>query len=858
MPPNLTPDTPHLALHYEVPPHVQANDERLAHELLRRLFAPLPTQTPWQWVCEHVRFNEPEIKGPFDPTGRRYMEQPINDNANDEIHDWTLCAGTGIGKTIILIAGKLWKIKYNPFRGLWVMPTTHGPGGVANFNKTRFTKAVEATHPDLMPRGGQARFDISSLKIRIGGTVIDFAGSNSPGQLGANRCSDVTHDEVDKSGGSSPKEANAVYLADERTKGVLGAKKYKTSTPTLDTGAIWESLLKSNLNRRFLPCPHCNDELRGEKLEVRTAQTAAHPSHLTPLTLHGWFVLAWSPQYTLLPTKFASGEPIPMAFIRWDPSAKRKDNTWDLELVAKTTHLECPHCHGKITDHHRTWMDAHGQWLPTLAGNPNHIGYHLSSLYAPYNPRDTGSSLGGMALKFLQSKESAEGMKGFINSDLAEPDAKQEHGGNKIELADRPVSQTDWVPLLTADFHKNYPYIWFVVRKWSAFKLLPPFPITNGLPDFVDLLDQPGNEAPRDKCESLLGLQSKIKNQKSKIDAENPAWPVIAELMRFDSRTGPSPLIDFLIAQKITGQKLVKLYREECQSNTMTLRKAIYRLMSAHSSTQNSQTPKLVDPPRGGDSELIATGHLDLSGEALWEELRDLIAEYRVGHGMPIPAHCVAIDCGFADKFNRQVLQKCFESGTSYKFYDPMSKNRPAIFYQKPIHQYCQPCPADGWLAIRGKPTNRPLGDGKINRELSIHVEDPYYGTVDAGSKVCEVLEVPQSLFWIRKNDLRLKRTKNQYTISPEVDLYPRIYQADGTLRLEGGRTTSNFKLADYEKHLNEQYYDETKGKVEPKHGRGGSQARAFPYHLDDCETYQVALATHHEFFEASATPSQS
>jgi len=218
---------------------------------------------------------------------------------------------------------------------------------------------------------------------------------------------------------------------------------------------------------------------------------------------------------------------------------------------------------------------------------------------------------------------------------------------------------------------------------------------------------------------------------------------------------------------------------------------------------------------------------------------------------MSIPGRCVHIDCGFAEKFNRIVLQNCYESATVYKYYDPVNSPKSVpLFYEQPRHQYCLPAPYDGWLPIRGKPTNRPLGTGKLHPELNVDIGDPYYGTPRAGSAVTEILEIPTGLFWLRKEDLRQNRTKNTYTISPQVEWCPRIRTVDGSLKMEGGRTASNFKQTDYERQLNEQYFNEIKGTVEPKHGKGGAQSRMHPYHLDDCETYQVAAATHNEFFD--------
>lgn len=591
--------------------------------------------------------------------------------------------------------------------------------------------------------------------------------------------------------------------------------------------------------------PECLAELEAlRESEVSRFENAK--SSLSESNLKGWFDLAWNEQFCVIPNKFdlpeARGVIMPRAYIAWDKEAKRKTGDWDIDRVIRSTRLVCPHCGGHIHDEQKIWMDKNGVWIPTREAH-GHKGYQLSALYAPplvsaeVDPRHK-SRLAGRALKFLEAHEEGE-MKAFINSTLAEVDVMQEHGQNKIEINSQPLSQPDWVPMLTADFHKNHPYIWFVVRKWCAFKLLPPFAINNGRPDFVPLLDLPGNEEPKRVAAAL-------------VDGFEPAWLVLAELVRFKNAENHSPIFDFLISQKIVGQKLVTFFRDVGNSNTMDFRRALYREMSRH----QFGNPDAIPCPRGGDSELIAAGHLELSGEQVWHELRDIEIEFQVGKGMTLDRRCVAVDCGYAEKFDREVLRQCFERADHFKWYDPTSRNNPAQFHglwkkgeqaAPAKHRFCMPTAADGWFALRGKPTNRPLGDGKINHELSIHVEDPYYGQIEAGSKMVEVLEVPQGLFWIRKNDLRLKRTKQKYTISPKVSLFPKHYLPDGTRTEE-----SNFKLADYEKQLNEQFFNETTKKVEPKHGRGGSQNRAHPYHLDDCETYQVALATHHEFFDDS------
>lgn len=823
----------------------RAYSRQVACDIINRFAASLPTERPFDWCIRELILNDADTKGAFNPDGRRYLEDIINDNDAIDVRQQTVINGTGTGKTLSNIAGIAWKIKHKPCRGLMVMPATKGEGGSESFAATRLIPALKATDclRELFP-AGQERLYLNSKKVRLNGAHFGFVGANSTGQLGSNRCGDVRLDEADKYKGQLGNEAGTDSLAKERTEGVEDYQVFRNTTPTVETGIGWRKLMQSDFRRRFLPCPHCNSAVRGKKDEVRTEQITPLTSSLSPSNLKGWFDLAWSEQYCVLPNKFEDGTAVPRAYIHWDREAKRKDGSWDLDRVFNSTRIQCPHCGGHVLDQHKPWMDKNGLWLPLKAGFRDHRGYHLSSLYAPSFAGNEQSKLGGRALKFFEAYEDALGMKGFINSTLAEVDALQEHGSLGAEINSAPLAQPDWVALLTADFHKNHPYIWFVVRKWCAFKLLPPFSITNGIPDFAAALEAEENLEAKKNVLQLAGKWSaEHPLGQSDLSILNPQfWTVISELMRFDSRTGRSPIVDFLIAQKITGEALIKLYREDCTADTLAFRKKIYELMATHSGH-----PAKGRAPRGGDSELIAAGYCDLSGEACWEELAEIAGEFQVGHGMPMPSRCVAIDCGFAEKFNRTVLQKCYETADDWQWYDPLIKNREPVFWAQARHQACLRAPLNGWQAIRGKPTFRPQGTGQISRDLGRHIEDPYYGTPTAGTCVVDVLEIPTDLFFLRTLDLREKRTKQQYAQSPQTEWFPKLYQPDGT------RTASSkFKREDYDRQINEQIFDDAKNIVRPRHGKGGLQSRLHPYHLGDCESYQTALASHLEFFEES------
>jgi DNA-directed RNA polymerase subunit RPC12/RpoP len=407
--------------------------------LIQRFCAARLTAPASEWVEENVRLNEPKIKGPFSFTGREYLRQMVDSfgPATPEIGeatDFAGCCGTGIGKTIGGIAGMCYRIKNDPMRALVVKPTSMGAAGAKSFSRTRLIPTIKATEclRKLIPTGVD-RYDFAATQLQINGTVIDLTGSNSVGQLGENRCDVVWQDEMDKypEQMEHDREASVVILADERTKSVSNARRYKFSTPTLSTMGIWDYFLKGDQRRYFVPCPHCAKKI----------------------------VLAWSKQFSVF--QFRGDE----AYIHWDDSARKEDGSWNLNEVVKSAHLVCPHCQGKILDRHKPQMNKDGKWVATATGAPGFVSWHLPSLYSI----SQDCNFGQMAKKFLMAKKSLDGVKGFINSDLAEPDISQAVSVNKSGIIGKHLEITgEWIKILSTDYHATAPYFYSVVRAWNG------------------------------------------------------------------------------------------------------------------------------------------------------------------------------------------------------------------------------------------------------------------------------------------------------------------------------------------------------------------------------------------------------
>jgi len=398
-------------------------------DLLLSFFADKPTQSVTDSCLENVRFDEPNNRGPFRIAGREYIREPLDAWSDYTITDQVEVFGSQAGKTAKTMAGVAWTIQNNPSRIFWVMPTRDT---VIPFARDRLIPMMEASPglKDLIPTGAEKRTKFSTRSQALGGSIVSLVWSNSPSALAGTPAPIVILDEVDKFNEGTKREANAVNLADQRTKGQTMPKRIKSSTPTLVSGLIWQEFLKTDQRRRFLPCPFC------AKLVT----------------------FAWSENYTVFPKTGSE------AYIRWDQGAKKPDGTWDLDRVFASTHALCPHCKGHIQDASKTKMDREGVWMPTAKAARGYRGWHLSSLYVA-GPE---TSWGRLAVKFLQAKNSIQGLQGFINGDLAEPYQAQDTMRRRTEVVSEIEVTAEWIKMLTADCQFKAPYFRVCVRAWNG------------------------------------------------------------------------------------------------------------------------------------------------------------------------------------------------------------------------------------------------------------------------------------------------------------------------------------------------------------------------------------------------------
>lgn len=388
------------------------------------LFAPLSKETVVEWCQKHINFNEPGNTSGFSLRGREYVVEPLNELQNNKVENLALVFGSQSGKTAMLMAGVGWKVYHSSLQVVWAMP---GQDLANSFSENRWIPMLRnSATKDMLPVNQRKT---KQNEQRVGHSVITFVGSNSPSGLASRPAEWVIMDEVDKFNRGTKAEADAVNLAEQRTKSFAHPKHIKTSTPTIESGLIWQAYLKGDQCRYYVPCPHCGKDV----------------------------VFSWSKGFSIF--KQTGNE----AYVEWSNSAKKGD-TWDLEEVRRTAHAVCPHCKGAINDYHKTRMVREGHWVATNENCSRKTrSFHLSSLYS----NDPQNSFGNLAVKFLEAVKSLQGAQGFVNGELAEPWIEQD-AQNRTELF---VPKTfnfegDSMKFLTVDCHLKTPRFWWVVREW--------------------------------------------------------------------------------------------------------------------------------------------------------------------------------------------------------------------------------------------------------------------------------------------------------------------------------------------------------------------------------------------------------
>ena len=339
-----------------------------------------------------------------------YLKEPMDRFTDSLIEKIVLCFGAQLGKTETELNMIGYALDQTSSPTMMVYPTDT----IAKFASDKRVQPMIKSVKSISDK-----FDENSKLLELdfnNGNYMVLVGANSPSSLSSRSIKYLFFDEIDKYPAFAGKEADPIKLATERTKTFVDKKIVMVSTPTVESGNIWQAFMSANERRQYyVPCPHCG-----------VSQTL----------------------------KFKQ--------IKWPE--EHNDNA---DMIRDTAYYECEHCGEHIYDKHKMEMLRSGEWraLNESQSKVRSVSYHLSSIYSPW------VTFGDVAYEFKNSKGTPATLMNFINSWLAEPwkSSKTKSTQNmEFTQSNYPCGIVpDKAVLLIASVDVQLDHFWWEVRAYA-------------------------------------------------------------------------------------------------------------------------------------------------------------------------------------------------------------------------------------------------------------------------------------------------------------------------------------------------------------------------------------------------------
>lgn len=339
-----------------------------------------------------------------------YLKEPMDRFTDPLIEKIVLCFGAQLGKTETELNMIGYALDQTSSPTMMVYPTDT----IAKFASDKRVQPMIKSVKSISDK-----FDEGSKLLELdfnNGNYMVLVGANSPSSLSSRSIKYLFFDEIDKYPAFAGKEADPIKLATERTKTFVDKKIVMVSTPTVESGNIWQAFMSANERRQYyVPCPHCG-----------VSQTL----------------------------KFKQ--------IKWPE--EHNDNA---DMIRDTAYYECEHCGERIYDKHKMEMLRSGEWraVNESQSKVRSVSYHLSSIYSPW------VTFGDVAYEFKNSKGTPATLMNFINSWLAEPwkSSKTKSTQNlEFTQSSYPCGVVpDKAVLLIASVDVQLDYFWWEVRAYA-------------------------------------------------------------------------------------------------------------------------------------------------------------------------------------------------------------------------------------------------------------------------------------------------------------------------------------------------------------------------------------------------------
>lgn len=412
-------------------------------ELEDRLFEviePPPPMTALEWVESEdgpvLSERTSSISGKLSLDVTPYLRFPLEVFSDRHVERMALCFGTQSGKTTFLQCALGYVIDYDPGPTMFLRPTMNE---ASEFSRDRMIPFILDCPTLARHVPGRIEDNLKPLEYRLDRMTMRYAWSQSEVSVRSHPIRYLIKDE------SSAYAAGASALADERTKTFWNRKIVETSTPSHDTDTIWHFLgLKRKVGIKpedvfitssyentssttvyfyEIKCPKCRKYIRLEASQLRWPKDIA----LRDIDEHGWY--------------------------------------------------ECQLCGKKITDADKlNALGSNARWHTENPGG-RWVGFHLSSLYAPW----ASCRFGCIAAQMIRARRSGdyEVMKSFVNNWLALPYSLEDLGADVITLTSIERSKAiryyknivpNRVKALTVGADVQLDRIYWTVIGWNTYQ----------------------------------------------------------------------------------------------------------------------------------------------------------------------------------------------------------------------------------------------------------------------------------------------------------------------------------------------------------------------------------------------------
>lgn len=384
-------------------------------EAMRQLQPPENlTVSEWAEKYRMLDSKTSAMPGPWRNEKTPYLKEIMDEFINYDTEEIIFCKPSQVGGTEAMQNMLGYVIQQDPSPTLIVYPTDTLAESIS---KNRLEPMIRASKP---LRKLYNENESSKLELQFDGMYLSLNGANSPSALASKAIKFLFLDEVDKYPGASKKEADPIRLARERTKTFTNQRKiYMTSTPTLQTGHIWQALQGADIEKHyFVPCPHC-----GEYIELKFSNL-----------------------------RFPSGDDL--------------DNSERADMAVYV----CQECGCKITDQDRDNMIRYGEWREVRRNTKasKKVAFWINTLYSPF------VRFSEIVKEFLDSKDNPDLLQNFVNSWLAEPweDTKLKTDADMVMERQTDLPQLvvpSWARYLTAGVDVQETCLYWTIRAWGPY-----------------------------------------------------------------------------------------------------------------------------------------------------------------------------------------------------------------------------------------------------------------------------------------------------------------------------------------------------------------------------------------------------